>query len=123
MHIDYQPEILHRHLRKCLIAQQAGVVDEDIDPTPAFHGCGNHCVNLVLIGDIGADRQRLAASCGDFVGDIRRIRFIQFVDDDFGAARRQCQRMSTAQAAARAGNDGYLAVETNSHELLFSSIA
>ena len=34
MHVEHEAEIGERHLGEPLVAQDAGVVDEDVDPAP-----------------------------------------------------------------------------------------
>ena len=48
MHVDHQAEIVQRHLRERLVAQDAGVVDEDVDATPI----GEDGIDLIEKGEI-----------------------------------------------------------------------
>jgi hypothetical protein len=60
VHVHHQPEILQRHLGEALVAQDAGVVDQDVDPAPGVHGLLHHGLHGRKVGDRRAVGQRLA---------------------------------------------------------------
>ena len=126
--VDDEPEVVELHLGEALVAQDAGVVDEDVDPAPLGQRRVDHRLHGAEVGDRGAVGDRLAAGgadlLGDGVGGGRRAaaaveRAAQVVDDDRRAARRQRQRVLAAEAAAGAGHDRDASIESNRHVLRF----
>jgi hypothetical protein len=105
MHVHHQPEIRDAHLREGLVAQNAGVVDEDIDAAPGRHHAFDHGRDTSLVGDRRGRCNRFSASRNDFIGNARCGCLIHIVDDDLGALSRQQQRMSSTQPATSARND------------------
>ena len=106
------------HLLERDIAQDAGVVDQDVELAPRVDR-GLDDLIAVLDGVVVGDR--LAAFLfdlgDDLVGRRRGLAFAgeaaaEVVDDDLRASRREQQRVRAAEAAAGAGHDCYLAVET-----------
>jgi hypothetical protein len=68
VHVEHRAEIGQRRLGETGVAQDAGIVDEDVDAAPALdHGC-DHVRNLLGIGDACAMRHRLATRLPDFCG-------------------------------------------------------
>jgi hypothetical protein len=59
--LDDRPEILDAHLGKAAVAQDPGIVDQDVDPAPALLRGRDHRFDLLRIGDAGAVRDSLAA--------------------------------------------------------------
>src|SRR3546814_18551586 len=52
--LHHQVEILHRHLGKAFVAQDTGVVDQDVDAAPFRLRLGDHLDHLVIFGDAAA---------------------------------------------------------------------
>ena len=76
----------------------------------------DHRGDLFAIGDVGAVGQRGSARALDLFDDLKgRLRrsavFSEIVHDDLGAARGEAKRMTSAEPAARAGDDRNPAVE------------
>ena len=113
VHVEHQLEVGQFHLGKALVAQDAGVVDQDVDPAPGVDSLLHHCLHRDKIRDGGAIGQRLAASRNDLVHD--GLGTTEVVDQHLGTTRCQRQRMLLAQAAAGASNDGHAAGEIESH--------
>ena len=122
VHLDHRLEVGELHLAEGLVAQDAGVGDQDVQPAEgvdrAFHQIGRARV----IGHRAAVGDRLAArrldlghhGVGRGRGAARAIqRRAQIVDHHLGAPSGQLQRVLAAQAPARSGDDGDLAVETD----------
>ncbi len=119
VHVQHQPEIFQGALGETLVTQDAGVVDQDIDPAPLVHGLLDHGLDLV-VGDIGAVGDGLATGCtnlGDHIVGVLQFaaRVRKIVNQYFRAAFGECQRVAAAEPAACAGNDGYLAIHSDSH--------
>ena len=88
----------------------------------------DHGRDLLEIRDVGAVGHRDAAGFADFLdhGFRRRqrsagavARAAEIIDDDFGAAARQSQRMRPSKTIARAGDDGDASVKPDCHGLQF----
>ena len=114
------------HVAERLVAQDSGVVDDDVDTTEGvdrrLHDRrsalrGRHRVG---VGDrLAAGRRDLVDDelGGADVGAGAVDRAAEVVDDDECAARGEQQGVLLAEAAAGAGDDRHLAVETElSHE-------
>src|SRR6185369_6375305 len=69
VHIHHQPEIVQAHLGEALVAQDAGVVDEDVDAPPLVHGLPDHGFHRAEVRHAAAVDDRLAAGPPDFLGD------------------------------------------------------
>ena len=117
VHVHHQPEVVQRHFGKTLVAQDAGVVDQDVDLAPGAQRLVDHRLHCRRIGHRRAIGQRLTACGNDLVH--HRLSAAQVVDQHLGAARSQAQCMHAAQAAAGAGDDGYTASEVQSHRIPF----
>ncbi len=88
--------------------------------TPFVHGFADHCLDLREVGNVGAVTGCFAARRADLgddaIGVGRSPVFVtEIVDDDFGAALGQCQCVTASESLASAGDDGHLAVESDTH--------
>jgi hypothetical protein len=113
-------KILKRHFGEAFVAQQAGVVDENIDAAPEGLRARDHPPDMFAIGDIGAIRDRNTAQCFDLGCDLERCFgggaiAADIIDDDFGAARREAQCVAAPEPAARASDDRHAFVESDGH--------
>ena len=120
MNAQHQFELGELHFGESLVAQDAGVVDENVDASPARLRGLDHRGDLRGIGDIGAIGDGDAAGRLDFARHLERgLRRLavaaEIVDDDLGAARGQAQSVTAAEAAAGAGDDGDPSVEPYRH--------
>ncbi|MNS93004.1 hypothetical protein D3C72_1271550 [compost metagenome] len=122
--VHHQAEIGQIHLGERLVAQDAGVVHQDVDPAPAGHDLGDHGLDRRLVGDRGRIGHGFAAGGLDFGHHSlgrrgRSARAVagaaQIVDHHPGAARRQGQGVFAAQSAARARYNRHLTVEPDAH--------
>ena len=120
VHIDDEPEIVQAHLREASVPQNAGVVHQQIDPTPGAHGLLCHVDHRGRVGHRAGMCQRLSAGRDDLVDHRLRGRgaraqtidgAAQVVDHDLGSARRQRQRMLATQPTPRPGHEGHPAVK------------
>ena len=129
MHIENDFEILGRELYETLVAQDAGVVDDDIDLAESVdgglddvltafgrghrvvvgHGLAT-CIDYLLDGLVG-HRGTGSGSVG---------RTAQVVDDNAGTTAAHHHRVCLAQAAACTCNHGHTAIVTNLAHLLTS---
>ena len=94
MHIHHEFEVGQVHLGKALVAQDARIVDEDVDPTPGVHGLLHHFLHGLEIGHRSPIGDGFTPCRTDFIHDLLRSGHraphamhiaAQVVDDHFGA--------------------------------------
>ncbi len=125
MNLHHKFEIGDFHLGEALVAQDACIVDEDVDAAPGFLGLGHHFSHLVKLGDIATVRHRVATHGLDLFDNLeRRIRMAgaiaraaEIVDHHLCAAAREFQRIFAAKPAARTCDDSNFACKTDGHNL------
>ena len=104
--------ILYRHLGEGLVRPDRGIVDQDVDTAELGQGARRERVDLVLLGDIGKDGDRLDPKVADLARDRVDLGLVSAgVDHDVGALRRQFQRRGAADIAARPGDQRNFPVE------------
>ena len=131
MHVKHQTKVAQFHFAETFVAQNAGVVDQNVDAAPRVHRGGDHGGNSRLIshrsviGNGGsACRTNLVnhhVGRGQLGVASARWGEAKIIDYDFRATRGECERVLSAEAAASAGNDGNFAVKTNTHAVLSRS--
>src|SRR3546814_13846939 len=110
--LHHQVEILHRHLGKALVAQDAGVVDQDVDAAPFLLRLGDHLGHMLIFSDAAAVRHGGAARRADFLDDLqRRIRMAgavaraaQVVHNDLPPAPRPFEQSGRGSRGERVGS-------------------
>ena len=120
VHAEDELEIRHVHLGEGLVAQHAGVVDEDVDAAPLLFRARRHRGDLLEIGDVGWVGHRCPAAGANLFHNAQGIVgsdavSAEVIDDDFRAARRKSKSMRTSKARARASDDGHSAVKLDCH--------
>src|SRR5271168_3835707 len=120
MHANDLFEIGDLHLREGLVAQDAGVVDENVDAAPLGLSPRNHCRDLVGVGDVGAVGHGGSAGPFDLLDDSSRGvggrgAPAEIIDDHLRAPRGEAERMTAPQPASGASDDRDAVVETNAH--------
>ncbi len=60
MDVHQQAEIVQRHVREALVAQDAGIVDEDMDAAIFGLRAGDHRLHVRGVGDVAAIGHRHA---------------------------------------------------------------
>lgn len=117
-------EVVELGLDEGLVAQDSGVVDQDVHAAPLVHGRCDHGGNGVDVGDVAVVRDRLATQLDDFrhylgccgISAATAVdRATHVVDDDACAACGEGQCMRTAESAACACDDRYLAGKIQRH--------
>src|SRR5699024_8079421 len=102
------------HLGEGLVAQDPGVVDEDVDPAPRVDDAGDHLLHGRLVGDVASVDHGLATGGGDLVDDqlgggggpaLAVDVSAEVVYDDLGSALCQCEGVGAAEATPGAGDD------------------
>ncbi len=131
MHIQHLGEIGGFHLAERFVAQDAGIGAEQIDAAPLLGGAGDHRLDLLEIGDVGAVGHRHPAGLLDFLdhalGRGQRpaaavAGAAEIIDHDLRAAARQPQRMRASKTIARAGHDSDASVKPDCHEIGFLDV-
>ena len=120
MNAQDQLELVELHFGESLVTQDAGVVDENVDASPARLRGLDHRGDLRDIGDIGAIGDGDASRRLDFARHLERgLRRLavtaEIIDDDLGAARGEAESVTAAKAAAGAGDDGDAPLEPHIH--------
>jgi len=127
VHVQHQAEIRQVHLGKGLVAQDACIVDQNVDTAPGVDGLLHHGLHSLIVGHRGAIGQGLAASGTNLVhhglGRTHRTAAAvhlaaQIVDQHLGAARGQQQGMFATQSAAGTGHNGYTTLEIQTHTFI-----
>ena len=123
--MDFQDQVKvgRLHLCKAFIAQDAGVVNQDMDAAPSFLRLCNHFHHLVIFGDAATVCHCFAASSLDLFDDLRRrVRragaiacTAQIIDHNLRAAPRQFERIGFAQPAARTGHNSDFVLKADGH--------
>jgi hypothetical protein len=124
MHIGDQAEIFHRTFGKTFVSQDARIVHENVNATPAIHGLRHHVLYLRQICNVGAMRHCLTAEAFNFsnhckrglrIGTLTRDGTTQIVDHHSGASLGQLNSVAASEAATGAGDQRYLSVITDRH--------
>ena len=120
MHLDDGVEVLGRHREHHLVAQDAGVVHEHVEPAERVDRGADDVLGALEVGDAVVVGDGLAAALvddvddlvgGALVGAFAGDRAAEVVDDDLGAVVGEHDRFAAADAVARSGDDRHLAVE------------
>ena len=122
MDVQHDFDVSDLHLGKRLVAEDACVGDEDVDPAERVHGLFDHVLDAGVVGHGRTVGDCLAAHSLDFFDNLvcsagRSARTVhgasEIVDDHLGAAACEFEGVLPAQAAAGACHDGHLAVKTD----------
>ena len=120
MHLHDRVEVFGRHREHHLVAQDAGVVHEDVEAAERVERGADDVLGALEVGDAVVVGDRLAAALrddvdyfvgGPLVGALAGDRTAEIVDDDLGAVVGELHRLAPADAVARPGDDRHLAVE------------
>ena len=94
---------------RCLVS---GVVDENIDPSEILYGTGDHRPTVVGTAQVAGDQDGVASfGLDQSLHLMRVVVLVEIGDDDIGAFARIGERDRAADAAIRACDHGFLAVE------------
>ncbi len=113
MNRDYLAPVFIRQIHQCRDMLDAGIAHQYVDAAVAAHGFFDTAVDLLLIGHIHGDGNRVAAALFDVIRGRRRSIQFQIGDTDLGAFARESNRNLLADAAGGAGNDCYLVLHTH----------
>jgi hypothetical protein len=111
---DDEVPVLDIHLEHALVAEDARVVDEDVDPAEAVDRRLHYLLGAVPLGDAVVVRHRLAARRLDLVADllcgsgVRSLAFhraAEVVYYNLRSTARKKKGVSAAEASAGPGNN------------------
>jgi hypothetical protein len=120
------------HVRERPVAQDAGVVDEDVEPAELLDRRGDQSLGPRLVGDVVAVHHGLPAERPDVVDDLLRgpdrgpgaVNFgAEVVDDHIGPLAGELERMLTPDAPAGAGDHDDTTLAKSRHALLLPAVA
>ena len=125
VHADHRVPVLLAHVEDHPVAQDAGVVDDDVELAEGVEGALDDALGALEVGDALAVGDGLAAHLLDLVDHLLGRAVVgaagavevraEVVDDDLGAVLGHQQRLFAADAAARAGDDRNLPFEQTCH--------
>ena len=127
MNLDDRIPLVLGHVGHHAIAQNAGIVDQNVELAELVDSLVDHALRPVPTADVVAVHNRLATFGNDFVGDLlcqRRIAAAAIdlgtnvVDDDLGAVPRQHQGMLAAEAARGTRDNGNPILTKPTHSIL-----
>jgi hypothetical protein len=123
--VQHQIEIGYVHLGKALVAQDTGVVDQDMHPAPGFLGLGNHFDHLLIFGHAAAVRHCFAARCLDFLDDLKRriampgaiTRAAKVIDHNLRAAPREFECIGFTQSTTCTCHNRDFVFKADGHQI------
>jgi hypothetical protein len=124
MHGDDVQPVRPAHAMKDFVAQDAGVVHQDVDALERIERRLHDLVGILRLADRERRGDGLAARLLDLVDHLLRRagvvaraveRRADVVDHDLGALLRQQHRDGTADATSRAGDDGHFSFNNTGH--------
>ena len=120
MHADDGVEVVLAHREDHAVAQDAGVVDDDVEPAEGLDRLVDDALCAVEVGDVVVVGHGLAPTAADDLGDLlggplvgplAGDRAAQVVDDDLRAFCGELERLTPADTVPGPGDDRHLAVE------------
>ena len=109
--VDHPLPLLDRRLERRAEQHHAGVVDDGVEAAELGDGALDQGLGGGAVGDVGLDRERLAAGVVDLPGQALQPVDAAGRDGDRGAVGGEAFRGRLADAAGGAGDEGYGAVE------------
>jgi hypothetical protein len=114
VHVHHLPPLLYRDLGEGAHRErrvEAGVVDEDVDPTTLVDGLLDHPLDVGLVGDVSGQADAAVERAR------RYFCVLEVGDDDSRALRRQAVGDCIADSLRGAGHDRDLALERVAHRI------
>ena len=121
VHRQHRVQFFLTHIEDHAVAQDAGVVDDDIEPAEGIDGLLDHLLAGGEVGHVGVVGGRLAAGLLDLRDDLLCRRLLaafaggcaaEVVDDDGRAFRREQQRLALTDTAAGARHDRHAVLQS-----------
>ncbi len=121
-------EVVGLHVPYGAVPDDAGVVDDDVEPAPAVHTGTDHVGHLGFVPDVAVVRHGLAAPFSDDLHHLIGVaplalagdRGAEVVDHDPRPLFGQLEGVGAADAVPGPGHEGYLAVEQCHRDASFS---
>ena len=112
VHRDDRVPFLVGHVRKHPVADDTGVVDDDVEAAEPIHCGGDHCVSGLSFGDtagheLGVDPQRPDLR----EGVVHRVTGSEIVDDHPRAGTGETECLGASESRTGTGDDRNLAFE------------
>ncbi len=117
---DDRVELLLGHREDHLVAQDAGVVDDDVEAAEGFDGLVDDVARGLEVGHVVVVGDRVAAAIADdrsdllgraLVGALAGHRTAEVVDHDLGAGGGQLESFASSNSVAGPRDNGNFAVE------------
>src|SRR5262249_42093308 len=124
VHLQHRVEVVGLHVGEALVAQDAGIVDEDVAASPPIerrlHDPAGALVlgDAVVVGDaLTAERRDLLADLGGRIGGGAAAAHVaaDVVHDDLRTLTRERECDAASDAPARTGDDGDFPFEELAH--------
>ncbi len=115
MNFDDEVKIIERHLGEGLVAQDAGVVDQNVNAALFVHRLPDQVFYLRVVGNVGAVADCLSTRRLDLrdygvrIGGLA-VLITDVIYDNFRTALSECQRVTPTQTLASSCDNGYLAI-------------
>ena len=104
VHVDDEVPLLLGHRHEHAVAQDPGVVDQDVEATEGAHRGLDQGAATLPVGDVVVGRDGLAPAGADLRGRLLG-HLPEVVDDDLGALVGEEERMLPPQPATCTGDD------------------
>ncbi len=126
MHLDDGVPLGLGHVGEHAVTQDAGVVDDGIEPTEVLDGGVDEALSAFPVGDVVAVDDRFAAHALDLFDDLVSRRLItagsidrcpEVVDDHLGAVLGEHQGIFATDSSACSGDDDDTIVAQSIHEV------
>ena len=98
VHLDDRVPLLGGHLRQRAVAQDAGVVDQRVEPAELLDGGAHDALAVLDLGAVADVQHGRATARGDLVDDGLAGRLVDLADDHAGSLARQLERLTPAEA-------------------------
>src|SRR5215510_5986689 len=132
MHLDHRVPFLLVHVGEHAVAEDAGIVDENVELAEAIDRLLDHRLGPPSVADIMRIGDRLAAGLLDGVRHLACRRGIaasavdagtDVVDNDLRSMRREQQRMLASKSPSGSRDDGYPTFTQATHAVLLAANA
>ena len=104
VHLEDEVELLVGHVEQHLVAGDAGVVDDDVEPAELLGGRLQHGLGGGALPHVTGDDERLDADLADLLGCLLG-RAGQVVEDHVGAGSGEGERFRATEPGTGTGDD------------------
>ena len=104
--VDHGLPLVERHLGYSCITLQAGIGDQNIQPTERVDERRKHGLHVALFGHVGLQDDCMAAGLLDMPGELfSAFSAVEIIDSHLRARLRQCNRGCGSDPRAPSGNE------------------